>query len=270
MQYALVYGIRSQAKKGFEGLCELCNSKVIAKCGDTVIHHWSHYKRKDCDNWWETETIWHREWKNRFPKDYREVILKNDSTMEIHRADIYTPTGLTIELQHSYINNYERVSRELFYNNLIWVVDCSRRTNDYKRFQKKSHYLSSFYKDKINIFQVSNIEELFPSYWIDCSVPVIFDYMPITNKIECISSKGFLYCLFPQRVGVTAIVAKISYDSFITSVINGKWGVNYSKFLDELKQDDLEIKSKEKIIRLQLELNESKAFKIRNKRHWRF
>ena len=158
MQYALVNGIRSHAKKGLEGLCELCNSKVIAKCGDSVIHHWSHYKRKDCDKWWEPETLWHRDWKNKFPEEYREIIFKNDSTMEIHRADIYTPAGLTIEFQHSFISNEERTSRENFYNKLIWVVDGSRRANDFKRFQKKSHYLTTFYKDKKDF-------NTFTTYW---------------------------------------------------------------------------------------------------------
>jgi hypothetical protein len=256
MQYALVNGVRSQAQKGLEGVCELCNSKVISKCGSINAHHWSHYNRKECDKWWEAETIWHRDWKDRFPEKYREVIFKNDSTKEIHRADIYTSTGLTLEFQHSLISNDERISRESFYNNLIWVVDGSRRTNDYKRFQKKSHYLTSYYKERKDIFQVSNIEDLFPSYWTDCSVPVIFDF-----------SKDFLYCLFPKRVGRDAIVAKISPKSFIKSILDGEWEVSCSKFLNELKKDNLELKNKEHTYRSKL--NETKALGIPNKRHWR-
>jgi competence protein CoiA len=270
MQFALVNQVRSHAQKGLEGVCELCNSKVIAKCGSIVVHHWSHYSRKECDKWWEPETLWHRNWKNKFPEEYREIIFKNDSTMEIHRADIYTPAGLTIEFQHSFISNEERISRENFYNKLIWVVDGSRRANDYKRFQKKSHYLTTFYKDKKDIFQVSNIEDLLPSYWTDCPVPVIFDFMTITNNIEFCSSKGFLYCLFPQRVGRNAILAKISSVSFVKSIVEGEWDKNYSVFLDELKKDDLEIREREETIRLKLKLSENKLLKIPNKRHWRF
>jgi hypothetical protein len=270
MQYALVNQVRANAQKGLEGVCELCNGKVIAKCGNIVVHHWSHYNRKECDKWWEPETLWHRDWKNKFPEEYREIIFKNDSTMEIHRADIYTPDGLAIEFQHSSIKKEERASRENFYNNLIWVVDCSRLINDYKRFQKKSHYLTTFYKDKNDIFEVSNIEDLLPSFWIDCSVPVVFDFMPITNSIEFCSSKGFLYCLFPQRVGRNAILAKISSVSFIQSIVNGEWNKRFSILLDELKKDDLAKRNAEEIIRLQLELKENKANKIPNKRHWRF
>ena len=42
---------------------------------------------------------------------------------EIHRADIKTPTGIVIEVQHSTMTDEERESREAFYGNLIWIVD---------------------------------------------------------------------------------------------------------------------------------------------------
>ncbi len=42
---------------------------------------------------------------------------------EIHRADVKTPTGIVIEIQHSSMTDAERVSRENFYQNLIWVID---------------------------------------------------------------------------------------------------------------------------------------------------
>ena len=42
---------------------------------------------------------------------------------EVHRADIKTPTGIVIEVQHSTMTDKERESREAFYGNLIWIVD---------------------------------------------------------------------------------------------------------------------------------------------------
>ena len=42
---------------------------------------------------------------------------------EIHRADIKTPTGIYIEVQHSRMTDVERTSREAFYRNLVWVID---------------------------------------------------------------------------------------------------------------------------------------------------
>ncbi|WP_223857945.1 competence protein CoiA family protein [Salinimonas profundi] len=44
---------------------------------------------------------------------------------EIHRADIKTPTGIVIEVQHSSMTDAERISREEFYKNLVWVIDGS-------------------------------------------------------------------------------------------------------------------------------------------------
>lgn len=42
---------------------------------------------------------------------------------EIHRADIKSPTGIVIEIQHSPMTDAERQSREAFYGNLVWVID---------------------------------------------------------------------------------------------------------------------------------------------------
>jgi hypothetical protein len=95
---------------------------MVAKCGPRIIHHWAHATRRDCDPWWENETPWHREWKNLFPEDCREI-SHTAPDGEIHRADIKTPTGIVIEVQHSSMTDAERLSREAFYGNLVWVID---------------------------------------------------------------------------------------------------------------------------------------------------
>ncbi|MGY4282023.1 competence protein CoiA [Bradyrhizobium sp. LM2.7] len=95
---------------------------MLAKCGTRVVHHWAHAGRRDCDPWWENETPWHREWKNLFPPECREI-CHTASDGEIHRADIKTPTGIIIEVQHSAMTDAERHSRETFYGNLIWILD---------------------------------------------------------------------------------------------------------------------------------------------------
>jgi competence protein CoiA len=124
MQLALVNNNRIEAFSGGRGLCPICGSEMIAKCGPRVMHHWAHHRPKDCDPWWENETPWHREWKNLFPLECREVSHVTDDG-EVHRADIKTPTGIIIEIQHSPMTDYERQSREEFYKNLVWVVDGS-------------------------------------------------------------------------------------------------------------------------------------------------
>ena len=122
MQYAVVKNLRREAFPGGRGGCPTCEAVMIAKCGPRITHHWAHAGRRNCDPWWENETDWHRAWKNHFPEECREVShVAPDG--EIHRADIRTPTGIVIEVQHSRMTDAERLSREVFYGNLVWVLD---------------------------------------------------------------------------------------------------------------------------------------------------
>ncbi|MDQ1143052.1 competence protein CoiA [Pedobacter agri] len=123
MQYALLNGERKEAVKGETGICVGCKQKVIAKCGAVKIHHWAHVSLSQCDSWWESETLWHREWKESFAPEFREVSFYDETRQEFHRADIHTSNGITIELQNSAINIDELQSRERFYPKLIWIVN---------------------------------------------------------------------------------------------------------------------------------------------------
>jgi competence protein CoiA len=123
MQYALLNGDKTAALKGAQGICIGCGKKVIAKCGVVKIHHWAHSVAAKCDSWWENETIWHREWKEKFPVDFREVNFFDDHLQEYHRADVHTAAGITIEFQNSPITLHELQAREAFYPKLIWIVN---------------------------------------------------------------------------------------------------------------------------------------------------
>ncbi|KQU72436.1 CoiA-like domain protein [Aminobacter sp. DSM 101952] len=122
MQYAIVESERREATSGARGMCATCGAAMVAKCGPRIIHHWAHVSRRDCDPWWENETVWHREWKGLFPVECREIhhVAPNG---EIHRADIKTASGIYVEVQHSSMTDAERHSREAFYQNLVWVID---------------------------------------------------------------------------------------------------------------------------------------------------
>ena len=133
MKFALFKDERIEATKGAKGVCPCCGSELVAKCGEIYIHHWSHKKKCD-DHWWENETEWHRNWKNKFPKEWQEIIQKDESG-EKHIADVKTSSGWVIEFQHSAISKEERDSRDYFYNKLIWIVDGTRRKTDIKQFQ---------------------------------------------------------------------------------------------------------------------------------------
>ena len=130
MQFALVDGIRAEASPKMRGLCSGCNREVTAKCGVYKIWHWAHLKSDSCDPWWESETQWHRDWKNRFPLECQEVPLRNPVSSELHIADVRIPNGLVIEFQRSTISPEEVQARELFYQKMVWVIDGTKGPND--------------------------------------------------------------------------------------------------------------------------------------------
>jgi len=146
LQYAQIGTERREAFPGGRGTCPICGSSTVAKCGLRVIHHWAHALRKDCDPWWENETAWHRDWKNLFPEECREISY-TASDGEIHRADVVTPTGIVIEFQHSQMSDAERLSRESFYQNLIWVVDGRGFRHNFDIYHLLPHPASKLAQD---------------------------------------------------------------------------------------------------------------------------
>lgn len=69
------------------------------------------------------ETAWHRDWKNAFPEFFRERTFIDPILGHLHRADVHTPCGTTLEFQNSPITKSELESREAFYPKLIWVLN---------------------------------------------------------------------------------------------------------------------------------------------------
>ena len=126
MRFSLVDGVRHPPSPKLKGICPNCGSDMVAKCGRVKIWHWAHKGNDHCDQWWENETQWHRDWKDNFPIEWQEISHADPITGERHIADIKTPHGLTIEFQHSRLKEEERMSREKFYENLVWVVDGLR------------------------------------------------------------------------------------------------------------------------------------------------
>lgn len=134
MKLALVNGQRSEPSPHLRASCAYCGREMVSKCGRVKMWHWAHKSRASCDPWWESETEWHRDWKNRFPLDWQEIVHTDEATGEKHIADVKTPFRMVIEFQHSPIDPRELESREAFYKNLIWVVDGDRGTADRQYF----------------------------------------------------------------------------------------------------------------------------------------
>lgn len=246
MRFALIDNNRTEAQPKLNGLCCCCSKPVIAKCGTRKIWHWAHKSKTDCDNWWEPETEWHRNWKNNYPADWQEISLFDKKTNEKHIADVLTVHSLVVEFQHSNINPQERISREQFYKNMVWIVDGTRLKRDYPRFLKewKTDSISEVREtEKTGIYEVLFPEYCFPEAWLNSSVPVIFDFRGDGLLDNAEGLRNNLYCLFPQ-VGRNARVAEISRKAFINTTTNGEWTLKVQEFINEFRKQD-EIRQRE-------------------------
>lgn len=136
--------------------------------------HWSHRGTRTCDQWWKPQTEWHRDWKNHFPEAWQEIIHRSVND-EKHIADVKTESGVVLEFQHSNLLREEREAREMFYQNMVWVVDGQRRVRDKERFFA-SLKERSFLKAKPLTFSLPSNEGALLRDWVDCSSPVFFDF----------------------------------------------------------------------------------------------
>ncbi|GAC59017.1 hypothetical protein GOHSU_68_00090 [Gordonia hirsuta DSM 44140 = NBRC 16056] len=118
MRYALSpTGDLITATPGAAGVCRGCGGGLIPKCGGLTAWHWAHLAR-DCDQWAEPDNSWHLDWQSAAPADRVEV------TIGPHRADILTPDGRVVEVQHSPISAAAIVEREQFYGPMAWIFDA--------------------------------------------------------------------------------------------------------------------------------------------------
>jgi hypothetical protein len=143
MLYAISAGNRITATPDSRAQCPVCKGEVLSKCSEIYVWHWAHLAGADCDKWYEPESEWHRQWKERFPEECREVTVGN------HRADLRLHLkqcdgsfiDRVIELQASTPSVEEIREREAFYGEMAWLV---RGDHFADRFQViYSHKLST-------------------------------------------------------------------------------------------------------------------------------
>ncbi len=234
MKYALIDGIRREAEPRLSGKCLACVSTMVAKCGEVRVWHWAHYRKPDCDHWWESETEWHRHWKNQFPADWQEVVLRAE-TGEKHIADVKTEHGLVIEFQHSPLKPEERRSREAFYGQMVWVVDALRKERDLKWFCEALARSPIIVENPL-IYRISTYKCALLEGWIDAKMPVLFDAgesppygsrfpfdQPVLWQLYANSSDSWAYMLavskakFKQAMLTGARILDIDFSNEITS-----------------------------------------------------
>lgn len=175
MRFALSNIEKVEARPGATGTCPGCGSDLIARCGERKVWHWAHKGRRHCDQWWENETQWHRDWKSNFPLEWQEVGARDDDG-ELHIADVRTPSGLVVEFQHSYLRPAEARKRTQFHNPMLWVVDATRRPTDPTQFKKCLQDARQHRFSEGTVYEVYWPEEvrLFRE-WIGTGVVVAFD-----------------------------------------------------------------------------------------------
>lgn len=226
MKYALLNNTKMEAESGLTGKCPFCGANVIPKCGDIRIHHWAHISETNCDKWWESETEWHRDWKNYFPIEWQEVI-HHDENGERHIADVKTSEDWIIEFQHSYINSAERNIRSNFYKNILWIVDGTRRKNDFKQFRK---LVSSGRKIGIHnpIYKVTFPDECrIISEWENEKYYTLLDFNEKFEQIGCVLwlvfpliNKGEIYVKMIQKLLLIEIIKTGRLNQFINGVLH--------------------------------------------------
>lgn len=234
MKYAIVDGNKVTAFKGGRGKCPTCPSEMIAKCGEDVMHHWAHKSKMKCDPWWEPETQWHRDWKNHYPENWQEVIKHDETTGEKHIADVQTKDGLTIEFQHSAIKPEERVAREGFYKNMVWIVDGARLKSDYSRFEQG---VPNFRRTSTqSVFYVHINSKTFHPSWMHSAVPVVFDFRGLNTITNPNDRRNHLYCLLPQNHDKYAVLVVLRRQDFIKITMSGEWLSITKGYRDNSKQ----------------------------------
>jgi hypothetical protein len=261
MRFALLNDERIEATKGAKGVCPCCGNDLVAKCGEVYIHHWAHKKKCD-DYWWENETEWHRNWKNKFPKEWQEII-QYDESGEKHIADVKTSSGWVIEFQHSSIARKERNSRDNFYNKLIWVVDGTRRKTDIKQFENlivRSRHISTepFIVDSNFPEDYRLIRE-----WSGSKSLVLFDFgkSEVSYRSDYSSNKS-LFLIYPSKD--RTYISSFSEHSFIELLNNAQSNEVYKVLLDPIQKElDEYIAEQEDTERVRMEKLKEEDLRIR-------
>ncbi len=237
MNWAIKDKQRITAKPKQIANCPICNEKVISKCGSIKVWHWAHKSNIDCDEWYEPETQWHREWKSKFPKEQQEIIIGK------HRADIKTKEGLVIELQNSSISSKDIIERENYYKEMIWLLNGGTLAKGLMLREKK----------EIITFRWKNP----PKCWWFSHKEIYIDLSKIIYKLkEKLKdyTKGIMIHTSPIR-------EQIEYEYYTAE---GEYcEVSYPKIVGNYNTTNLEIKN----LKRKIELFESNLFLIKKIYH---
>lgn len=220
MKFAIVEEDRREAEPGLSAVCPVCGDPMIAKCGQHRVWHWAHRGIRVCDHWWESETEWHRAWKNQFPKDWQERIHTSKDG-EKHIADVKTERGIVLEFQHSFLKVEERESRELFYQNMAWIVNGRRRALDRARFFALLGAAVVVNRTPLIVLMPTDASALLRD-WKVSRVPVYFDFGDSEPSDGLRFDHPVLWRLSPSKPNGRAYLSPMSKGSFLDAHLAGE------------------------------------------------
>lgn len=181
MFYAVLNNEKIEPKPELRANCQLCGKEVFSKCGEINVWHWAHLGEKSCDNWFEPESVWHKDWKKMFGKELSEVIITKNGKK--HIADIFTKDDIVIELQNSPISRSTIYERETFYGErMLWIINGENFKNNFKVIPENRFYgVSQGFVHKSTGQLLKKGEKLFSwkwSYksWEQSERPIFIDF----------------------------------------------------------------------------------------------
>jgi len=249
MLWGIKDGKRVLATPKDRAKCPLCEGKLISKCGSIKIWHWAHKSNKDCDPWYEPESEWHLKWKNEFPPEQQEVIIKKCKYFEDgcsfpkkHIADVKTNKTI-LELQNTFISTDDICDRENFYEKMIWLLNGETLCKG----------LDLRIKKDIITFRWKNP----PKSWWCAEKPIYIDLSGIVDKFKIINNKykkGKLKHTSP-------IYEQVEYEYYTPEAELIE--VSYPKISDYVDTTKSEIKKLNK----KIEIFENKIFLIKKIYH---
>lgn len=171
MKYAIVNNSKTAVDEteATTAHCPCCNSEMVARRGNIMVHHWAHKSLIECDSYFEPKTEWHVRMQNLLSgndKTKQEVIIEKDNVK--HIADIVNNKGVVIECQHSPISQETIVERETFYNDMIWLFDA-------ETFCKNWEIVDTF-NDKYNATMVKVVCKYYRGTLDVAKKPIYFNF----------------------------------------------------------------------------------------------
>lgn len=216
------------AASGDRGKCPLCGAEMVAKVGEVKVPHWSHFGKRVCDDWYQPKGPWHIAWQNQFDPSWQECPkVKHDMR---HIADVYTPSGWTVEFQMSKILEPERRARESFYGDMIWVVAAEKEGSFGFTAESIKYWTKGMKTVDGAVYRLFDDNyRVFPRAWRSRKKLVFFDTDP--QCVDDIPSKR-LVCFVPtDPIGGSLICCVIKASELINTLKNGDIGKSLDKLL---------------------------------------